>query len=78
MQIKPKKWARQVSNLRPSGYEPPALTTELRAPSEGDYNMAKIIPWAGFSKHLTFSSYFVFHPYLFKRAVYKPAPEFNF
>ena len=38
------KWARQVSNLRPSGYEPPALTTELRAPSEGDYNMAKIIP----------------------------------
>jgi hypothetical protein len=39
MQIKAKEWARQVSNLRPSGYEPPALTTELRAPSEGDYNM---------------------------------------
>ncbi len=60
---KTKKWARQVSNLRPSGYEPPALTTELRAPSEGDYNMAKIIPWAGFSKHHTLSSCFVFHPY---------------
>jgi hypothetical protein len=37
--LKANKWARQVSNLRPSGYEPPALTTELRAPSEGDYNM---------------------------------------
>ena len=26
-------WARQDSNLRPTGYEPAALTTELRAPS---------------------------------------------
>jgi hypothetical protein len=25
------KWAQQGSNLRPSGYEPPALTTELWA-----------------------------------------------
>jgi hypothetical protein len=25
------KWARQDSNLRPTGYEPAALTTELRA-----------------------------------------------
>ena len=25
------EWARQDSNLRPSGYEPPALTTELQA-----------------------------------------------
>ena len=25
-------WAWQGSNLRPSGYEPPALTTELQAP----------------------------------------------
>ena len=25
-------WARQGSNLRPIGYEPTALTTELRAP----------------------------------------------
>ena len=24
-------WARQDSNLQPSGYEPPALTIELRA-----------------------------------------------
>ncbi len=25
-------WARQDSNLQPDGYEPPALTIELRAP----------------------------------------------
>jgi site-specific DNA recombinase len=28
----PKWWARQDSNLQPDGYEPPALTIELRAP----------------------------------------------
>jgi hypothetical protein len=27
-------WAREDSNLQPSGYEPPALTVELRAPTE--------------------------------------------
>ena len=29
-------WARQDSNLRPNGYEPSALTTELRALRAGD------------------------------------------
>ncbi len=28
------KWAQQGSNLRPSSYEPPALTTELWALAE--------------------------------------------
>ena len=28
---RPKRWARQESNLRPGGYEPLALTAELRA-----------------------------------------------
>ena len=28
-------WAREDSNLQPSGYEPPALTIELRAPRAG-------------------------------------------
>jgi hypothetical protein len=27
------KWARLGSNQRPDGYEPPALTTELHAPT---------------------------------------------
>ena len=30
----PAWWARQDSNLQPDGYEPPALTIELRAPGE--------------------------------------------
>lgn len=29
-------WAFRVSNPGPSGYEPPALTTELKAPEEPD------------------------------------------
>jgi hypothetical protein len=29
-------WARQGSNLRPTGYEPVALTTELRARDEDE------------------------------------------
>ncbi len=33
----PEWWARLDSNQRPSGYEPPALTPELRARRAGDY-----------------------------------------
>ena len=44
----PAWWARQDSNLQPSGYEPLALTIELRAPSRTldppDHNLRKPAP----------------------------------
>ena len=36
-------WARQDSNLGPTGYEPAALTTELRALHVRDYTTARVL-----------------------------------
>ena len=40
-------WAREDSNLQPSGYEPPALTIELQAPGSDAYSRtpANAIPF---------------------------------
>jgi hypothetical protein len=35
-------WARQESNLRPSGYEPVALTIELRARGSADGGQLRV------------------------------------